>query len=75
MERKFEYSNEEITIIWQPHLCQHSGICVKMLPEVYKPNERPWINIEHATTAQLIDQIDHCPSGALSFVVKEHKKD
>jgi uncharacterized Fe-S cluster protein YjdI len=68
MERKIEYKNEEITIIWQPHLCQHSGICVKTLPEVYKPDERPWINIENATTAQLIDQIRHCPSGALSFV-------
>jgi uncharacterized Fe-S cluster protein YjdI len=28
-----EYSNGEITIKWQPKLCQHSGICVKALPQ------------------------------------------
>ncbi|MBS1321678.1 MAG: (4Fe-4S)-binding protein, partial [Parabacteroides sp.] len=27
MGKKIEYSNGELTIIWQPDLCQHSGIC------------------------------------------------
>jgi uncharacterized Fe-S cluster protein YjdI len=75
MERKFEYSNGEITIIWQPHLCWHSRVCVKTLPEVYKPDERPWINPHNATTAQLIDQVNHCPSGALSFVFNKDKEE
>ena len=37
MGKKIEYSNGELTIIWQPDLCQHSGICVKTLPQVYNP--------------------------------------
>ena len=40
---KKEFSNGEITIVWEPSKCQHSGICVKTLPEVYKPKEKPWI--------------------------------
>ena len=43
MERK-EYPNGEITIVWQPKLCQHSGVCVRTLPKVYNTKERPWIN-------------------------------
>lgn len=43
MGKKIEYTNGELTIIWQPELCQHAGICVKTLPGVYKPKERPWI--------------------------------
>jgi uncharacterized Fe-S cluster protein YjdI len=74
MNKKYEYSNSEITIIWQPHLCRHSGICVKTLPKVYKPNERPWIDPNNATTGDLIDQIHHCPSGALSFEYNEKKQ-
>jgi uncharacterized Fe-S cluster protein YjdI len=62
-----EYSNGEITIKWQPKLCKHAGVCVKMLPKVYKPKEKPWINIENASTSELIEQIDQCPSGALSY--------
>ncbi len=63
-----KYSNGEITIVWKPDKCIHSGICVKMLPEVYNPNERPWIKIENATTEELINQVSKCPSGALSII-------
>ena len=33
MGKKIEYTNGELTIIWQPELCQHAGICVKTLPD------------------------------------------
>lgn len=33
MGKKIEYTNGELTIVWQPELCQHAGICVKMLPQ------------------------------------------
>ena len=62
-----EYTNNEITILWQPKLCKHAGICVKLLPNVYNPKERPWIKIENATTEELINQVEQCPSGALTI--------
>ncbi len=62
-----EYSNGELTVIWQPDLCIHSGICVCALPMVYRPSERPWVKVENATTAELMAQIEQCPSGALSY--------
>lgn len=74
MQKIFEYPNGDITIIWQPHLCQHSGICVKTLPQVYQPNERPWIKQFNASTEQLIEQIKICPSGALSFKYNQPKE-
>ena len=71
MEKKYEDTNGELTIIWQPSICQHAGICVKMLPKVYNPQERPWIKIENATTDELIAQINKCPSGALSYRINK----
>ncbi|SDD48503.1 (4Fe-4S)-binding protein [Niabella drilacis] len=62
-----EYSNGEITVVWKPDLCIHSGICVKMLPQVYKPKELPWLTPGNAGTEELKVQIAHCPSGALSW--------
>lgn len=70
MDIKKEYTNGDLTIIWQPSLCIHSGICTKTLPNVYHPKERPWITMENATTEELIAQIKTCPSGALSFRLK-----
>mgnify|MGYP003665434121 CR=1 FL=1 len=66
-----EYSNGDITIIWKPQKCIHSAICVKRLPEVYNPKEKPWIKIDNASTEALKSQIDACPSRALSFRVND----
>jgi len=68
------YTNGEVTIVWQPHLCRHSTICWKEatgLPTVFDPREHPWIKPENADTQQLIDQVKKCPSGALSFFMNE----
>ena len=73
MGKKIEYSNGDMTIIWQPELCQNAVICVKMLPNVYHPKERPWIQIENAATEELIAQIKKCPSGALSYKMNKDK--
>ncbi len=66
-----EYSNDEITVIWKPDLCIHSGECVNGSPDVFKPKERPWIQIEKSASKQIMQTIDKCPSGALSYVVQD----
>ena len=62
-----EYKNGDFTIVWKPELCIHAGECVKRLPEVYNPKERPWIKPENASVEALKSQIDACPSKALSY--------
>ncbi len=64
---KREYSNGEVTVIWQPDICSHSGICAKGLSSVFKPREVPWITPEGSDTATIIEQVKKCPSGALTF--------
>ncbi|RYG54676.1 MAG: hypothetical protein EOO01_00835 [Chitinophagaceae bacterium] len=65
-----EYSNEEITIVWNPDRCTRSTLCWKGLSQVFNPRERPWIKPEASTTAEFVRQVEQCPSGALSFVKK-----
>lgn len=60
-----EYSNGEVTIVWQPEKCTHSGLCVRTLPKVYNPKDRPWIKMENASSEELKAQVALCPSGAL----------
>jgi len=68
-----EYINGDIIVIWQPKKCIHAAVCVKMLPKVYNPKERPWLKAENATPAELKNQIDSCPSGALSYKFNTEK--
>jgi uncharacterized Fe-S cluster protein YjdI len=62
-----KYSNGEVTIVWKPKECIHSGICFRGLNDVFDPRKRPWITPENSTTEKIIDQIKKCPSGALSY--------
>lgn len=64
---KKEYSNGEITVVWQSAKCIHSGNCFRNLPTVFQPSERPWIKINGATSSEIIDAVAKCPSGALSI--------
>jgi uncharacterized Fe-S cluster protein YjdI len=66
-----EYSNGEITVKWQAKKCQHAAVCVSTLPKVYNPEIKPWINVDNATTDELVNQINNCPSGALSYYRNE----
>ena len=68
-----KYSNGEVTIVWKPEICIHSGICVKGLPGVFDPRRKPWIEMDKATTEAIIEQVKKCPSGALSFSVNEEE--
>lgn len=62
-----EYSNGEVTVVWEPSKCIHAAICVKGLGDVFKPNEKPWIKIDAASTEALVKQVKQCPSGALHY--------
>ena len=63
-----KYDNGEITVIWKAGLCAHSARCVKGLPAVFRPTIKPWININGAGTEAIINQVNQCPSGALSYI-------
>lgn len=62
-----EYSKDDIAVTWEPEKCIHSANCVKGLPSVFRPNEKPWINTDGVTKQEIIDQVGKCPSGALSI--------
>lgn len=73
MRNKKEYSNGEVTVGWEADKCIHSAICVKGLPNVFRPKVRPWISINEAETDLIVNQVKQCPSGALSFYMNNDK--
>lgn len=77
--KKREYTKEDLTVIWDMPKCIHSENCWRQLGTVFRRNEKPWIALEGAGVDEIKDQIDKCPSGALSYRMKgeqinEHMK-
>jgi len=53
---------------WNENKCQHAGVCVKSLPEVFKVEDGAFVIDPSATTeVKLKDTISKCPSAALSI--------
>jgi uncharacterized Fe-S cluster protein YjdI len=66
-----EYTDGEITVIWQSSKYIHSGNCVHNLSVVFQPKTQAWIKMKNASTEQIIDAVSTCPTAALS--IKEHE--
>jgi uncharacterized Fe-S cluster protein YjdI len=64
---KRKYTNGEITVYWDPALCIHAMTCIDGLPEVFRPGLAPWIDMNAATTDQIRDTVETCPTGAISW--------
>lgn len=71
MNKSIKYRNKDITVVWKPDTCIHSTLCWKGLLQVFNPKEKPWINMEGASTAEIIGQVRKCPSGALSYYLNK----
>lgn len=70
---KKSYSNDAITVDWQPELCVHSARCWRGklgLPTVFNPSRKPWVDLTAADTKSIMKTIENCPSGALSYKIK-----
>lgn len=69
-----EYSNGEVTVVWQSSKCIHSKNCFNGLPKVFNPEQRPWIQLESSNTEAIMAQVGKCPSGALSYYKNGEKE-
>ena len=66
-----EYENDAIIVRFDPRVCIHSGVCVRGLNAVFDIGKRPWIMVNAASAEAIAEQIKRCPSGALSYVMRE----
>jgi len=61
------YSNDEITVVWKAHLCQHAAECVKNAPNTFRPQEKPWVDANASDSETIRQAVKKCPSGALTY--------
>lgn len=66
MARK-EYRSERAVVSFDPKRCIHARYCVRGLPEVFDPSERPWVRPEQAQPDRVAEVVMRCPTGALQF--------
>ena len=63
--------SDKVVVRYDPSICIHAGECVRGLPSVFSLSRKPWIDVNAATAAAIIEQVKRCPSGALSYELLE----
>jgi uncharacterized Fe-S cluster protein YjdI len=61
------YETPDVTVTFDPNVCQHTGVCLRGLPAVFDVREKRWVRPEKASAAEVIAQVARCPSGALQI--------
>jgi uncharacterized Fe-S cluster protein YjdI len=69
MEKRLQvYETPDVTVTFDPAICQHTGICLRGLPDVFDITRKRWIRPELATSDEVVAQVARCPSGALQSI-------
>ncbi|MFP4479205.1 MAG: glutamate synthase-related protein [Candidatus Izemoplasmatales bacterium] len=63
------YEGKEVTIHDDRGICSHAGYCTDGLPKVFNMDKDPWIDPNGASKKEIIETIEKCPSGALSYKI------
>lgn len=70
-----DYERENLTIHDNRGICAHAGRCTDGLASVFRMKQEPWIDPQGAPVEEIIETIQKCPSGALSYTLDgvEHR--
>jgi len=65
------YDSGDLQVLWDSSRCIHVAACIRALPRVFNPLARPWIRIDAADSASIIDAVERCPTGALRYARRD----
>lgn len=65
------FSNSDITVTYNPCQCINAERCAQELSNVFRQSVIPWIDLEGASTDEIMSQIRKCPSGALRYHINK----
>ncbi|MDX1404513.1 MAG: CDGSH iron-sulfur domain-containing protein [Woeseiaceae bacterium] len=72
--KEFSYPGEKATVSWNGKLCIHVGECGRADGELFVTGRKPWCQPDLATDDEIVDVVQRCPSGALSYEFADGSK-
>jgi CDGSH-type Zn-finger protein len=69
-DKRESYRTRGIVIHDNRSICAHAGVCTDRLAKVFRYGTEPWIDPSGASIAEIVETIQRCPSGALSYTLE-----
>jgi CDGSH-type Zn-finger protein/truncated hemoglobin YjbI len=76
-DRRDTYVGQQVTILDNRGICQHSGYCTDRLANVFRAGQEPFVAPSGGRMDEIIRAVRDCPSGALSYATpsREQRED
>src|SRR5204863_2621825 len=71
-DRRDTYIGQQVTVLDNRGICQHSGYCTDRLSTVFHSGTDPFVTPSGGRMDEIIRAVRDCPSGALSFAIDAH---
>ena len=68
-DRRDTYPGQQVAIMDNRGICQHSGLCTDRLATVFRTNAEPFVAPSGGRMDEIIRAVRDCPSGALSYAI------
>ena len=68
-DRRDTYIGQQVTVLDNRGLCQHSGLCTDRLASVFHTGAEPFVTPSGGRMDEIIRAVRDCPSGALGYAI------
>jgi CDGSH-type Zn-finger protein len=68
-DRQDTYVGQQVTVLDNRGICQHSGLCTDRLATVFHSGSEPFVTPSGGRMDEIIRAVRDCPSGALSYAL------
>ena len=66
-DRLLAYEGADVTVTYNPMICSHAGECGRLANHIFNPSQKPWVQPDNGTAAEVEAVVAACPSGALAL--------
>lgn len=66
-DRVIAYEGTEVTVYYNPLLCSHAAECGRLASNIFNPEQKPWVQPDNGTRAEVEAVVTACPSSALTM--------
>ena len=70
-DKKFTYPGGQVDVQWDGRLCIHIAECGRSEGELFLSGRQPWCQPDLVAVDQVVEVVERCPTGALSYSVKQ----
>jgi CDGSH-type Zn-finger protein/uncharacterized Fe-S cluster protein YjdI len=70
-EKKYSFPGNQVDVVWDGRLCIHIAECGRAKGDLFVGGRQPWCQPDLAGADEVIDVVERCPTGALTYDVKQ----